>query len=68
MNRRWFFGLLAAVALLPKLAVGQLKYTSYTFVGKSHRAGWMIPRAVKVGEITAGPKLLWRITDDGLNE
>lgn len=31
MNRRGFFGLLAAMALLPKRAVGQLKYTSYTF-------------------------------------
>ncbi len=31
MNRRGFFGLLAAVALLPKRVVGQLKYTSYTF-------------------------------------
>ena len=31
MNRRWFFGCLAAAALLPQRAVGQLKYTSYTF-------------------------------------
>lgn len=46
MNRRWFFGLLAAAALLPKRAVGQLEYTFYVFVGKSHRAGRMIPRPV----------------------
>ncbi len=31
MNRRGFFGLLAAIALLPKPAVGQLKYKVYTF-------------------------------------
>ena len=49
MNRRGFFGLLAAVALLPKRAVGQLEYTSYTFVGKSHRAGRMISRPVNKG-------------------
>ena len=45
MNRRWFFGLLAAVALLPKRAAGQLKYTCYTFVvGKAYRCGARIPR------------------------
>ena len=33
MNRRWFFGLLAAAALLPKKAVG-----------KAFRAGHKIPR------------------------
>ncbi len=47
MNRRGFFGLLAAVALLPKRVVGQLKYTTYTIaVGTSHRAGRMISRPV----------------------
>ena len=33
MNRRWFFGVLAAAALLPKRAVG-----------KAFRAGFKIPR------------------------
>ena len=69
MNRRGFFWLLAAVALLPKRAVGQLKYNYYTFVGKAYRAGFMIPRpAVKVGEIKSSPGLLWKITDEGLDE
>ena len=39
MNRRGFFGLLAAVALLPK-----------SVVGKAHRAGFMIPRGRCLGK------------------
>ena len=39
MNRRMFFGLLAAVALLPKRAVG-----------KACRAGFMIPRGRCLGK------------------
>lgn len=44
MNRRGFFGLLAAVALLPKKAVGKM------MVGSAKRAGWNVPRPVHVVE------------------
>lgn len=79
MSRRGFFGLLAAVLLLPK-RVYALTYNRYEFDGKAFRAGFKIPRgtclgkyrhnwrAVKVGEITSSPGLLWSITDEGLDE